>query len=144
VTHKAGSVNLPNGHHTETGGDAEQEVCWVHFSDWFIGRRMVRDSQTWAHAYADEQGGLEPGQSVINQSKMNWAISTLNHLNQQGSWQYTTVFQADVYAIKACADENIKRTCWKRNIYILSDNQALIKALDSCKISSKLDCHQCH
>jgi hypothetical protein len=27
VTHKAGSVNLPNGHHTETGGDAEQEVC---------------------------------------------------------------------------------------------------------------------
>jgi hypothetical protein len=33
--------------------------------------------------------------------------------------QYTTVFQAEVYAIKACADENIKRGYCIRNIYIL-------------------------
>jgi hypothetical protein len=34
--------------------------------------------------------------------------------------QYTVVFQAEVYAIKACADENIDRNYKNRNIYILS------------------------
>jgi hypothetical protein len=58
--------------------------------------------------------------------------------------QYTTVFQAEVLATKACADENIKRDYHNRNIYILPDSQAAIKALDSCKIYSKLvwNCHQ--
>jgi ribonuclease HI len=58
--------------------------------------------------------------------------------------QYTTVFQVEVYAIKACAVENIKRGYLKRNIYILSDSQAAIKELDTYKINSKLvwDCHQ--
>jgi ribonuclease HI len=55
--------------------------------------------------------------------------------------QYTTVFQAEVYAIKACAVENYRN----RNIYILSDSQAAIKALGKHQITSKLvwDCHQC-
>jgi hypothetical protein len=52
--------------------------------------------------------------------------------------QYTTVFQAEVYAIKARAVENIKRGYLKRNIYTLSDSQAVIKELDNFKISSKL------
>jgi hypothetical protein len=58
--------------------------------------------------------------------------------------QYTTVFLAEVYTIKACADENIKRGYCKRNIYILSDSQAVIKALHNCRINSRLvwDCHQ--
>jgi hypothetical protein len=43
--------------------------------------------------------------------------------------RYTTVFQAEVYAIKACAVENIDRNYKNRNIYILSDSQAAIKAL---------------
>jgi hypothetical protein len=52
--------------------------------------------------------------------------------------QYTTVFQAEVYAIKACADENIIRCYREKNIYILSDSKAAIKALDKCRINSKL------
>jgi hypothetical protein len=58
--------------------------------------------------------------------------------------RYTVVFQAEVYAIKACADENIKRGYHKRNIYIPSNSQAAIKALDNCRISSRLvwDCHK--
>jgi hypothetical protein len=57
--------------------------------------------------------------------------------------QYTAVFQAEVYAIKACADENIRRGYHNKNIYILSDSQAAIKELDNCTIFSKLvwDCH---
>jgi ribonuclease HI len=54
--------------------------------------------------------------------------------------QNTTVFQAEVYAIKVCADENIKRGYCKRNIYILSDSQAATEALDICRISSRLVC----
>jgi ribonuclease HI len=47
-----------------------------------------------------------------------------------------------VYAIKACAVENLDRNY--RNIYILSDSQAAIKALGKYQITSKLvwDCHQ--
>jgi hypothetical protein len=39
--------------------------------------------------------------------------------------QYTTVFQAEVYAIKACAVENLDRNYINRNIYILSVKQQL-------------------
>jgi hypothetical protein len=55
-----------------------------------------------------------------------------------------TVFQAEVYAIKACTDENIDRNYKNKNIYILSDRQAAIEALDKHQIASKLvwDCHQ--
>jgi hypothetical protein len=58
--------------------------------------------------------------------------------------QYTTVFQAEVYAIKACTVEKLDRYYKNRNIYILSDSKAEIKALDKHQITSKLvlDCHQ--
>jgi ribonuclease HI len=58
--------------------------------------------------------------------------------------RYTTVFQAEVYAIKVRAIENLDRNYKNRNIYILSDSQAAIKALGKHKITSKLvwDCHQ--
>jgi ribonuclease HI len=56
----------------------------------------------------------------------------------------TMVFQAEIYAIKPCIMENIEKGYTSRNIYILSDSQAAIKALDSYQINSKLvwDCHQ--
>jgi hypothetical protein len=58
--------------------------------------------------------------------------------------QYTMVFQAEVYAIKACAVEHLDRNYKNRNICILSDSQAAIKALDKHRITSKLvwDWHQ--
>jgi transketolase N-terminal domain/subunit len=39
------------------------------------------------------------------------------------------VFQAEVYAIKACAVENLDRNYKNRKIYILSDGHAAIRAL---------------
>jgi hypothetical protein len=52
--------------------------------------------------------------------------------------QYTTVLQAEVYAIKARTVENLDRNYKNRNIYILSDSQAAIKALDKYQITTKL------
>jgi hypothetical protein len=51
--------------------------------------------------------------------------------------QYINVFQVQMYAIKACKNENV-------SIYILSDIEAAIKALGKYQITSKLvwDCHQ--
>jgi ribonuclease HI len=48
------------------------------------------------------------------------------------------VFQAEVYAIKAYVKENLDRNYRNRNIYILSDSQAALKALDKHQINSKL------
>jgi ribonuclease HI len=58
--------------------------------------------------------------------------------------QHTTVLQAEVYAIRACINENLDRGYKNRNICILSDSQATIKALGKYQITSKLvwDCHQ--
>jgi ribonuclease HI len=60
--------------------------------------------------------------------------------------RYMTVFQVEVYAIKACADENIDKNYKNRNIYIISESQAAIKALSKYQITSKLvwECHESH
>jgi hypothetical protein len=54
------------------------------------------------------------------------------------------VFQAEVYATKACAVENLDTKYKNRNIYILPDSQAAIKGLGTHQITSKpvWDCHQ--
>jgi hypothetical protein len=57
---------------------------------------------------------------------------------------HTTVFQAEIYAIKACIMEITEKGYKGRNIFILSDSQAAIKALNNFQINSKLvwDCYQ--
>jgi hypothetical protein len=50
----------------------------------------------------------------------------------------------EIHAIKASIMENTGKGYMGRNIYILFESQAAIKALDSLQINSKLvwDCHQ--
>ena len=57
---------------------------------------------------------------------------------------HTTVHQAEIYVIKACIMENIEKGYTGRNIYILSECEVAIKALDSFQINSKSvwDSHQ--
>jgi hypothetical protein len=45
--------------------------------------------------------------------------------------QYTTVFQVELYTIKACTVEDLDWNYRNRNIYILSDIQAAIRELDN-------------
>lgn len=54
------------------------------------------------------------------------------------------VFQVKMCALKACTMEDIEKCYKDRNIYILLDNQAAIRALNNFHINSKLvrDCHQ--
>jgi ribonuclease HI len=49
-----------------------------------------------------------------------------------------TVFQAEVYAIIYCLLENIKRSYHNKRIFILSDSRAVLEALNSFPIKSKL------
>jgi hypothetical protein len=53
------------------------------------------------------------------------------------------VFQAEIYIIKA-GIMNIEKSYTGKNIYILSNSQAAIKALECFHINSKLvwDCHE--
>jgi len=57
---------------------------------------------------------------------------------------HTTVFHAEIYIIKECILENVEKGYKGRYIYILSDSQAAIKALNNFQINSELvwDCHQ--
>jgi hypothetical protein len=48
---------------------------------------------------------------------------------------HTTVFQAELYIIKTCVMENTEKGYIGRNICILFDSQAAIKALDSFQIN---------
>jgi hypothetical protein len=62
----------------------------------------------------------------------HWSWSVLPWNKEKFSFsfgQYATVFQAEIYAIKACAVENLDRNYKNKNIYIPSDSQAAIKAL---------------
>jgi hypothetical protein len=51
---------------------------------------------------------------------------------------HSTVFQTEIYTIYTCVIETIERGYMHRNIYILSNSQAAIKALDNFQINSKL------
>lgn len=52
--------------------------------------------------------------------------------------RYATVFQAEVFAILACAYENLERGFTNKHIYICSDSQAALLALKSFRVSSEL------
>ena len=52
--------------------------------------------------------------------------------------KHATVFQAEVYAILMCALFCISKMYSNRYIYICSDSQAALKALNSFQISSKI------
>ncbi|MBZ5796184.1 RNAse HI domain-containing protein, partial [Burkholderia contaminans] len=52
--------------------------------------------------------------------------------------KYTSVFQAEVYAILHCAKENITRSYTNKRIDILSDSQAALKAITNPKVTSRL------
>lgn len=61
-----------------------------------------------------------------------------DHSSSISMGNYATVFQAETYAIIACAQENIDRHSQGKNIYILSDSQASLKALRAPKVESRL------
>jgi ribonuclease HI len=52
--------------------------------------------------------------------------------------RHATVFQAEVYAIIYCLIGNLKRSYHNKRIFIFSDSQAALKALNLFLIKSKL------
>jgi hypothetical protein len=68
-----------------------------------------------------------------------WSVQLGHRQNHTFSLgQYTTVFQTGVSAIKACVAKSLQRNYRNRNIYIISDNETVIKALGNNRITIKL------
>jgi len=59
-------------------------------------------------------------------------------IGKKSSRRYTSIFQAEVCAIGRCAEINLQRNYRDKDISILSDSQAALKALSKAKITSKL------
>jgi hypothetical protein len=125
-------------------------------TEWYTGlsTRVIRpfmvrfpDRSEWKDAFqSDRKGGLIWFQDTCNTGDGMCDYGT-RQKRQKFSFslgKYTTVFQAEMYTIKACAVENLGSDYKNCNIYILSDSQAAVKALDNYRVSSKLvwDCHQ--
>jgi ribonuclease HI len=49
-----------------------------------------------------------------------------------------TVFQTEIYTILQCAYENIRRAYRNKRFLIFSDSQAVLKALNGTKVTSRL------
>jgi len=73
-------------------------------------------------------GSRQSGASVFNQ--------TLNEEHVLPLSKYSTIFQAEIYAILACV--NSLHTEYEASIAICSDSQAALKALNTAKTASKL------
>jgi hypothetical protein len=84
ATNKVSTIKLPNGQHTETGKEALKEPFRFHFpdskliDDWDDGQ----DQQNLGVCERiTNRGDWDMAKRVISQSKIRWALSTLNHLN---------------------------------------------------------------
>jgi ribonuclease HI len=117
VLHKPFKVHLSSRHESKNGFNPDNKGGLVWYTD---GSKTNEGT----------------GAMVYKWGSGRWHNFSLGH--------HTTVFQAEIYAIKACIMENIEKGYKGRTIYILSDSQAAIKALNNFQINSKLvwDCHQ--
>jgi ribonuclease HI len=84
---------------------------------------------------------------ICKTEKRHWIWGVLPRDKEKLSFRfgkYRTVFQAEAYAIKTCAVEDLDKDYKNRNIYILSHSKAAIKTLGKFQITSQLilDCHQ--
>jgi ribonuclease HI len=87
---------------------------------------------------SDEITCYTDGSFCDNRSGAGVFSDTLKLEESYSLGTYTTVFQAEVYAILACSDICQKARLQNETIHILSDNKAALMALSSYKISSSI------
>jgi ribonuclease HI len=87
---------------------------------------------------SDEITCYTDGSFCDNRSGAGVSSDTLKLEESYSLGTYTTVFQAEVYAILACSDICQKARLQNETIHILSDSKAALMALSSYKISSSL------
>lgn len=87
---------------------------------------------------------MERQVSTLSEGRTNYLVHSGSKINKgtrdgvygYGTRQlYTTLIQAEMYAIKACIVENLEWNYRNRNICILSDNHIAVKALDKYQIN---------
>ena len=84
------------------------------------------------------------GRGKISRLEMKALVLGFKNWHSFSLGLHTMLFEAEIYAIKACITKNIDKGYKGRHIYIMSNSQALIKVLNNLHINSKLvwDFHQ--
>lgn len=101
--------------------------------DWLKGQTSIKDNcLTW---YTDgSKKGNDVGSGIYGENPRLRQAQNLGN--------YASIFQAEVYAITACAGINLSKRYVNQHITINSDSQAALLAIDSPIVRSKLvqDC----
>ena len=109
--------------------DKKFETRWSNKANWESVAATYGLNQQLITWYTDGSLTAEgAGAGVIGPRKM--------YFEPMG--RYTSIFQAEIYAIDKCASFNLQRNYRGQNIAILTDSQAAIKALRSNQVNSKL------
>jgi hypothetical protein len=124
--------------------DMDKESILQMWSDKIISRYVYDKSFT---IRFPDRSEWKEGFQLYRKGRLIWYTDGFKIRKKALELEHWTIhksMQAEVYAIKACAVENLDTECKIRNIYILSERQATIKALGQHQITSKLvwNCHQ--
>ncbi|XP_046145656.1 uncharacterized protein LOC123988941 [Osmia bicornis bicornis] len=153
--HQAEEWSPTGGGHTEILRDVGSESILTHGGDRckteYLFRReydlILPDREKWLKDPNDiltpgglvwftdgSKTGIGTGAGIAGESPRVEMTHKLGH--------HVTVFQAEVFAIWACAKYNLDRAHSGKHIYICSDSMAALKALHKVEIGSKLvkDC----
>ncbi|CAD7083660.1 unnamed protein product [Hermetia illucens] len=109
--------------------DKKFETRWNNKANWGSVAATYGLNQQLITWYTDVSFTAEgAGAGVIGPRKM--------YFEPMG--RYSSIFQAEIYAIDKCASFNLQRNYRRQNIAILTESQAAIKALRSNQVNSKL------
>jgi hypothetical protein len=83
---KVGSIKLPNGHHTQAGIETLRELYRVHFPGSAAGETTeLRQGEPNLGTFIAHREDWELSKTIINQSKIKWAINTFKSLKSAGT-----------------------------------------------------------
>ncbi|XP_028161440.1 uncharacterized protein LOC114353581 [Ostrinia furnacalis] len=141
------STSKPCTKHTRMGSDPQLDAIMDMGCDTMQPRYMFsKDFKVSIPTREDWKRGLKRQQDSLiwytDGSKMNSGTGAGVYSKQsehsESLGRFATVFQAETYAIIMCAVRNIEQAHKKRDIYILSDSQAALKAIASVRVGSRL------
>jgi hypothetical protein len=115
---KLGSIKLPNGCHTQAGIETLRELYRVHFPGAAAGEAIVlRQGQPNLGTFTAHREDWELSKRIIDQSKIKWAINTLNPFKSAGTDEIVpALLQQEVDYLTTHLCRNLEHA-WQGDIY---------------------------